>query len=797
VHSSGYQTIPSAFARVTDREHSYPRRDSSLRLSRWITACSLNAVIALSILHSQTVPIVGRIVDATTIEPVSHSVIRLIETGEMQYSDENGRFQFTVRAGGGYTLSVHHLAYDDAQRSLLNDAHSGDTILIMVQPKLFRSNDMYIRSTRTSTDAGRGLFPGEAVSQSDLLRLQQPTLPDALRHSPGLSVVRDGMWETAISIRGMSRSNIVTLVDHTRIETANDIAGALSLINIHDLERVETVRSSGAALYGSGALGGIVHMTTKRASFTDDFQMKGEMNSEIASVNNCVSQYLAVEGSSERSAARISGGYRTAGNTKTPSGALPNSQFTDFHFSGSFGLRTTEHQVFRASYQRSQAENTGISGGSPIAASATATYTHIHRELFGLEYSILNIADAVPSLVVRLSQQQIVRNVEIVQTPALTLTPHAVHTTGSGSVESQIALAPDHSLVLGAEIWQRRLESKRERINTVNNTITGERPVPRSTFLSAGAYGQNEWVVIPHTGTVVFGARYDRISISNDKTVQPEYLITNGILNPAPSTQKVLWNSRTVANESWSANAGAQYSFLPTLQASLLFSRAFRSPSLEERYQYLTLGDGIHVGNPNLQPEQSVGVNAGVQWQTDNVTLRTDVFLNTFTNLVADVPGMFEGSAAFVKQNISHARLYGYEITGENRLSAMAACKYTLSSVRGEDTYNKTNLPFIAPIHGIIELILRHQESGSLSVVSSFHAAQNNTAFGERRTPGYAVFDIDAVSLPLRIRQFTITAHGGVHNIFNRSYRNHLSTLRGGVASEPGRNFFLSAAITV
>lgn len=753
--------------------------------------------ILSTISAAQSISVKGKIVDASTHLPVSAAEILLRETGETRKSDEQGYFQFQIDQNRSYTVSFKHFAYISSTHTITNDLTANDTIIIPLQSKIFQSDGIIVHSTRIRTDQDKNPFPVTIQTSNDLIQKNAVTISDALGNSPGLSVVRDGAWETAISIRGMSRSNIVMLVDNSRIETANDIAGALSLFNSHDLERVETIRSSGAALYGSGALGGIVHLMSKHAMFTDGFHYKSEFNSDYSSINNYQSQHIAIEGSSERFASRFSGGFRNADNTMTPAGEISNSQFCDFTFNGSIGLKMFDTHTLNLSYQRSQAENTGISGGSLFAATSKATYQLAKREIFGMEYQIPNISQSVSSISLRISQQNIVRNVEIIQTPTLTLTPHAIHATTSGQIESRMSIFENNFFVLGADIWQRSLVSKREKINSAAKTVTGERPIPKSKFFSAGLYGQNEWIIIPEKATLIIGARYDWISISNEETRNPEYVVTNGILNSSPANQIILWNDGTAQNKSWSGNAGIQYSLTDQIVFSFLTSTAFRSPSLEERFQYLPLGDGIHVGNPNLKPERSIGLNTGISWHTSEANLRTDFFLNTLTNLVADMPGTFEGSAAFVKQNISEARLYGYELSGEQLINSWSTLNFSLSYVRGEDTYNNVNLPQISPLHGNIEMTVQDQEIGSLSISAAASSPLNYTGLGEKRSSGYSLFDIDAASVPMTINQFSIILRGGIQNIFNAEYRNHLSTIRGTVTSEPGRNFFLSVAIKI
>ena len=62
--------------------------------------------------------------------------------------------------------------------------------------------------------------PLTVVDATEMERFAPVSVPDALDATPGITLVRDGVWGTDVSIRGLSRANVVTLVDGTRIETA-------------------------------------------------------------------------------------------------------------------------------------------------------------------------------------------------------------------------------------------------------------------------------------------------------------------------------------------------------------------------------------------------------------------------------------------------------------------------------------------------------------------------------------------------------------------------------------------------
>lgn len=99
-------------------------------------------------------------------------------------------------------------------------------------------------------------------------------------------------------------------------------------------------------------------------------------------------------------------------------------------------------------------------------------------------------------------------------------------------------------------------------------------------------------------------SRYDFIWLNNSETKNPLYEVNNGIINNNPAGQKIIWNSETAKNKSYTFNLGLVYSFSDQLNISFNAARSFRSPSLEERYQYIDLGNLIRVGDTNLNPEQ-------------------------------------------------------------------------------------------------------------------------------------------------------------------------------------------------
>jgi iron complex outermembrane receptor protein len=93
------------------------------------------------------------------------------------------------------------------------------------------------------------------------------TVEDLLDHSAGVRVRRYGAlggYSTA-SIRGSKSEQVLVLLDGVRLNSAQRGEVDLSTIPLRSVERIEIMRGAGSARYGSGAMGGVISITTRQA----------------------------------------------------------------------------------------------------------------------------------------------------------------------------------------------------------------------------------------------------------------------------------------------------------------------------------------------------------------------------------------------------------------------------------------------------------------------------------------------------------------------------------------------------
>jgi hemoglobin/transferrin/lactoferrin receptor protein len=480
---------------------------------------------------------------------------------------------------------------------------------------------------------------------------------------------------------------------------------------------------------------------------------------------------------------------RYADDTETPEGTLENSQFKDNNISASVGVRPFVNHELKVDYQRFSATDVGIPGGNPFPATAKATYPTELREMYSAKYEVKNLLPSLMNVSAKYFHQLIERRVEIIPNANAVTNTGADHIIDGFQFQTDWYLSSTNRLIAGVDYWQREYEGSRTRTIIPQNKIIVDSPVPNSTYKSLGIFAQDEILLMQDRLNITVGGRYDFINVSNEATSNPNYIIVNGNRNDNPPViPEASYAATEDDDKSWSANIGLLYKVLKDVDLSLNLARAFRSPTLEERYQYIDLGGTVYLGNPNLEPEKSYSIDFGVRYWGELFSLKANAFYNTFDDLVADQYDQTD--SLFRSQNIGEAELYGFELSAEVNPYRDLVTYFTAAYVRGKDTGKDENLSEIPPLNGYIGIKSPVSDLFNFDLNAKYATEQNDVALGEPTTPGYVTMNFYLNSFPIKLGLVDLQLFAGVENILDKAYRNHLSTYRGLIALEPGRNIF-------
>lgn len=125
-------------------------------------------------------------------------------------------------------------------------------------------------------ESGRDFF---VLTADKINALPVATVDEVLRFVPGLEVQGRGLRgvQADFSIRGSTFSQVLVLIDGMRWN--DPLTGHFNSslpVGLHEIERIEVLKGPASALYGADAMGGVIHIITKTAanSYADDKSLR-------------------------------------------------------------------------------------------------------------------------------------------------------------------------------------------------------------------------------------------------------------------------------------------------------------------------------------------------------------------------------------------------------------------------------------------------------------------------------------------------------------------------------------------
>lgn len=184
------------------------------------------------------------------------------------------------------SLTIMHLSYN-SKKILLGDNAKEISII----SKIIMLDEIIFSANKTKEEKIDVPYTMEVIKQKDIEFSNQPTTGDLLQNTGNVFVQKSQLGGGSPNLRGFEASRVLIVIDGVRMNNAIYRAGHLQDVMTLDaqmLDRTEVIFGPSSTMYGSDALGGVMHFYTKNAQFSSDDKMLLKTNAMVryASVNN-------------------------------------------------------------------------------------------------------------------------------------------------------------------------------------------------------------------------------------------------------------------------------------------------------------------------------------------------------------------------------------------------------------------------------------------------------------------------------------------------------------------------------
>jgi vitamin B12 transporter len=218
--------------------------------------------------------------------------------------------------------------------------------------------EVVVTPSRTEQRQTETLLHSTVITSEMIKNSQQPDLPSLLRAEAGIQITQTGGIGSATGffMRGAATRQTLVLLDGVPI-TKQDATGTVSIehLMLAEIDRIEVVRGNVSSIYGSGAVGGVIQIFTRRPSEKPATSISAEFGSRM-SYNTAAS----IRGATDdfRYALSASGlgtdGFSAINNRKLTSGNPDLDGYTNLSASGSISKVWSADQELGIRFMQSQ-----------------------------------------------------------------------------------------------------------------------------------------------------------------------------------------------------------------------------------------------------------------------------------------------------------------------------------------------------------------------------------------------------------------------------------------------------------
>ncbi len=470
----------------------------------------------------------------------------------------------------------------------------------------------------------------------------------------------EGDMGSQTQLNGLGNSYILILIDGKRIHGDNGGENDLSLIDPHNIERIEVVKGAQSALYGSDAIAGVINIITKKH---DTEGLLLENNTRYGRFNdlrqhNGIGFRIGKVQSHTGFQLQHTDGWQNTSNEYAEGKVLPDShnktrnEFTNWQISERLTYNPTKDIELYAdgSFYR-KIINRPTNGKYPSCD--VYTYDLLYRNMsasMGGKYFTDNKKKDYISLDVDWNRHA-----------------YYYHYTARTYEDAYIDGELEHGVPFYA--GQERLQSDQQRLMAV---AKGVFHLPYNNTLNVGGEYRHDYLKAPMR-TANGNASDNTASVY----AQDEYTPLSWL--------NITAGARLVENSKYGVHFTPKVSIMAStgnFRLRLGWSQGFKSPTVKELYyRYLHIMGSttfFNMGNTDLKPQTSNHLSANLEYRTQKFTASITGYWNKLDNMIVlvnmptemlpkDVTTNYLGDGsgkvtARMYQNMEDAKTYGMDV---------------------------------------------------------------------------------------------------------------------------------------
>ena len=228
------------------------------------------------------------LLDFKSNQPLVHASVYNVGNGKIDYSDTKGEV-FLTEASASHDFLVTMVGYHELLITADQRKKQEDKTFYLIQ-RTVKIPDAVV------SVFGRLESLSEVPSQIDVIGLEKlkflnpQTSADAIQASGKVLVQKTQQGGGSPVIRGFEANKILLVVDGVRMNNAIYRSGHIQnsiTVDVNILQQAEVIFGPGSVMYGSDALGGVIHYRTKKPelSASGDQEVKVNLAGRLGSVN--------------------------------------------------------------------------------------------------------------------------------------------------------------------------------------------------------------------------------------------------------------------------------------------------------------------------------------------------------------------------------------------------------------------------------------------------------------------------------------------------------------------------------